>query len=76
MVGTLQMVILLALLTFNPILQLNHVPPKLPRLDKVPAIPCSKVDPIVIVDSPKQLLNNWIPAFSYRCVPGSPFHSV
>ena len=70
------MVDLLALLIFNPVLQLNYIPTKLPRPDKVPVVPCSKVDSIVVINGPEKLMNNWIPAFSYRCVPGSPFHSV
>lgn len=72
----LKMTDLLALLIFNPVLQLNYIPPKLFRLQQVPVIPRPKVNSIVAVNSFKHVMDDGIPSFPYRCVPGSPFHSV
>lgn len=66
---------LLLLLAFNPVLQFNHVPPKLCRLQDVPLISCCKVTGVVPVYGPKHLMDNWIPVLSYGCIPGASLHA-
>jgi len=66
---------LLALLTLNPVFQLNHVPPKLCRLQDVPLVSCCKVTRIVPVYSPKYLVDDWVPVLPYWCIPGAPLHA-
>lgn len=69
-------VAMLFLLIFNPVLQLNYISPKLFRFQQVPVIPCPKVNSIVAINSFKHVVDDGIPSFPYRCVPGPPFHSV
>jgi len=66
---------LLTLLTFNPILQFNYVPPKLCGFHDVPLVSCCKVTDVMPVNSTKHLMDNWIPVLSYGCVPGASLHA-
>lgn len=68
------MVTTLSLLVLNPVLQLSNIFPDLLCLCKMPVITCQEVYSVVIIDGPKHVTNNGVPAFSYRCVPRSPFH--
>lgn len=67
---------LLGLLLLNPVFQLNHIPPKLFRFQQMPVITCPKVNSIVAINSLKHVVNDGVPPFPHRCIPGSPFHFV
>lgn len=69
------MSVVFAFLTLNPVFQLNHIPPKLCRLQDVPLISCCKVTDVMPVNSTKYLVNDWIPVLPYGCVPGASFHA-
>ncbi len=69
------MTALLSLLTLNPVLQLNHVSPKLCRFQDVPLVSCCKVTGVVPVNGTKHLMDKWIPVLSYGCIPGASLHA-
>ena len=66
---------LLALLTLNPVLQFNHVPAKFCRVQDMPLVSCCKVAGVVPINSAEHLMNEGIPVFPYRCIPGSSLHA-